>query len=306
MKYVFFLILLFIQSMNLSAQEKFATEHVIVVVMDGARYQETYGDSSYQYIPNLNRLKSQGVLFTNFSNNGKTLTNSGHGAIVTGNYQALKNNGNQLPANPTMFQYFQKEKGVDKTDTWIVSSKGKLEILANTTDKKWWNRYNPMTYCGVKGQSVVYEGDAKNFEKVKEVIRQDTPQLMLVNFLEADAQGHQNNWKGYVNGIRNIDKLISELWNYIQADPDMKNTTTLFVTNDHGRHNDGVKQGFKEHGDNCSGCKHIFLLAIGPDFKQNISVSKPAELIDIPTTIAYLLNFQMPTSKGRILKELFK
>lgn len=301
---IFFSLLLVVTSLH--AQEKLKTKHVIVVVMDGARYQETFGDSSHQYVSNMYRLKSQGVLYTQFSNNGKTLTNSGHGAIVTGNYQTLKNNGKQLPANPNMFQYFQKQKGVDKTKTWIVSSKGKLEILANTTHKKWWNRYQPMTYCGVKGQAVVYESDAKNFEKAKEVIRENAPELMLINFLEADANGHQKNWNGYVGGIRNIDYFVSELWAFVQADPDLKDQTSIFVTNDHGRHNDGVKQGFAEHGDKCSGCKHIFLFALGPDFKQNAEISEPAEMIDIPSTIAYMLGFEMPTSKGRILKEMFK
>lgn len=288
------------------AQEQLQTKHVIIVVMDGARYQETFGDSARQYVPYMNQLLPKGILFSNFSNNGKTLTNSGHGAIVTGNYQTLKNNGKQLPSNPNIFQYFQKEKGIDKTKTWIVSSKGKLEILANTTNKAWWNRYNPMTYCGVKGQSVVYESDVKNFEKAKEVITNYAPELMLINFLEADAKGHQNDWNGYLGGIKNIDYLVYELWDFIQKDPDLKDKTTLLVTNDHGRHNDGVKEGFKEHGDKCSGCKHIFLFGIGPDLKQNTVIQEPAEMIDISATVSYLLQFKMPSSQGRILKEMFR
>lgn len=306
MKKLAAIVFLLLPFVSVNGQESFSTKHVILVVMDGARYQETFGDSLHQYIPNLQRLKSEGVLYTNFYNNGPTLTNSGHVSILTGNYRRIKNNGTQLPPFPSMFQYFIKEKNKDKTTAWIVSSKSKLEMLANTSDKKWWNRYMPMTYCGVKGQSVAYEGDNKNYEKVKEVISNYHPELMLVNYLEADARGHNNNWDGYLGGIKNIDLLVNNLWEFVQNDPVMKNSTTILVTNDHGRHNDGHKDGFKEHGDNCSGCRHIFLLGLGPDFKTNTIITEPAELIDIPSTIAYLLNFSIPSSKGRVLKEMLK
>ncbi len=298
--------MLFSCSFLFGQQTNFKTKHVIIVVMDGARYQETFGDTTHQYIPYLNRLKTQGILHTNFQNDGYTLTNAGHTAILTGNYKPLKNNGKELPDYPNIFQYYQKEKGVDKYKTWIATSKGKLEVLANTKNKTWWNRYMPATYCGVKGQSVVYQNDNIHFEKVKEIITDYHPELMLVNFLEADARGHQNNWDGYVGGIKNIDRLTHELWNFIQNDPEMKDNTTLFITNDHGRHNDGRRDGFKEHGCNCSGCRHIFLLGLGPDFKTNTTTDLPAGLIDISATIAYMLNFQMPTSKGRVLTEMFK
>jgi arylsulfatase A-like enzyme len=83
-----------------------------------------------------------------------------------------------------------------------------------------------------------------------------------------------------------------------------RNKTTLFITNDHGRHLDGVKNGFVNHGDNCEGCRRIYLVAIGPDFKANTVVKHPYELIDISKTIAHMLNFSIPTSEGKVIKEL--
>lgn len=305
MKQVFILLFLFSVA-SFFAQNEFKTKYVVIAVMDGARYQETFGDSSRRNIPNLDRMKADGVLMTNFYNNGPTYTNASHAAILTGHYKMISNTGKQLPKRPNIFQYYQKSHKIDKLKTWIVSSKGKLEMLANAKDKKWWNRYMPMTYCGVKGQSVEYEGDRKNFEQVKKVIDLHHPELMLINFLEADARGHNNNWQGYINGIKNIDLLCGQLWDYIQSDSLMANNTTLFITNDHGRHDDGRKEGFKEHGDKCNGCKHIFLMAFGPDFKKNEILDQPSELIDISKTIAHLLNFSIPTSNGRVLHELFK
>ncbi len=283
------------------------TEYVMVVIIDGPRMTETFGDTSCQYIPYLGKiLRKEGVLFSNFKNNGQTFTNSGHTAIVTGRYQNVTNDGKELPKHPTFFQYYLKEKKVDKTEAYIVAAKGKLEILANSRHKDWWNKYMPSSYCGPFGHADSYAGDEATLNKVCELIDTKPPRLTLVNFLAADSYGHANQWENYLGAIKSIDKYVYDLWLKIQANEKMKGKTTLLITNDHGRHLNGHKDGFVNHGDGCDGCRNISLLGLGPDFKTNIEVKTEGELIDVSKTVAHLLRFNMPTSKGRVLIELLK
>ena len=79
----------------------------------------------------------------------------------------------------------------------------------------------------------------------------------------------------------------------------------MFITNDHGRHLDGKKDGFISHGDCCEGCRRIICLAYGPDFKKGVISDLQRELIDIPVTIGELLDFDIPKSKGKVMTELF-
>ena len=81
--------------------------------------------------------------------------------------------------------------------------------------------------------------------------------------------------------------------------------TTLFVTNDHGRHLDGKKDGFISHGDKCEGCRHINFFAYGPDFKSNQIINVERELIDIPATVAGRMGFCIEKTKGDVMTELF-
>jgi hypothetical protein len=285
---------------------EYKTKYVVILVIDGPRFTETFGDPSGALIPRMNKeLRHQGVLFSNFRNLGSTTTTAGHTALLTGVYQHISNGGKELPKNPNIFQYYLKEKNLDKSKAWLVTSKGKLEVLANTRDKKWWNMYMPYSFCGPNGNSSSYGSDEPTVAKVKEVISGQHPHLMLVNLLAVDTYGHGNEWENYKKAITSCDQYAYEIWNHIQSDPEMKNRTALFITNDHGRHLDGHKDGFVSHGDKCEGCTHIAMLALGPDFKKDVEITTQAEQTDLSMTISKMLNFSMPTSTGRFLNELF-
>ena len=277
--------------------------------MDGPRYSETWGDSTHQYIPRMaNDLLPQGVLSTNFYTHGPTYTSAGHTAITTGNYQEINNAGQEIPQYPSYFQYWLKKTNKDSTAAWVIASKDKLSVLADCQDPQWAGKYNPSTNCGINGSGVGsgYRDDSSTFEVTKTVLATYHPQLVLINFREPDYSGHQNNWPNYVNGISDIDEYIYQVWNFIENDSIYKGCTSLFVTNDHGRHLDTVANGFAGHGDNCEGCRHINFFACGPDFKKNLIVDEARGLIDIPATIAYLLNYNFPSGQGKIMHELFE
>lgn len=286
----------------------YRTKYVVILVIDGPRYSETYGDTSCRLSPILcDSLRYEGAFYEDFKNNGVTYTVPGHAAITTGIYQRISNSGTSLPKNPSLFQYYLKSSGAAKSDAYIVASKGKLDVLANTENKKWHNQFLAGTYCGPNGNGIGYGKDDKTFAKVTELVTSpNVPHVMLINLLAVDVYGHANNWEKYKESITACDAYASNLWRMIQNNPVMKNQTTLFITNDHGRHLDRVKSGFVNHGDRCEGCRHISLLVLGPDTPKGLSIKKEGELIDISKTIARLLHFDMPTSKGRFLEEAFK
>lgn len=283
----------------------YKAKHHIILVIDGPRWSETWGDSTHHLIPNqATILKKEGTFFTNFKNNGVTLTNAGHTALCTGVYQRISNIGKQLPKNPNIFQYYQKQKKQDKRKTWVLTSKGKLEMLSNTKNKEWWNTYMPSTYCGVNGSGTGYPSDRNMWPIFKEIILEHKPTITIINLLDIDAWAHQGNWERYIKAIKELDGFALDLWKTVQSNAELKDKTAIYITNDHGRHLDGRKNGFESHGCSCEGCRHISLLAIGPDFEKGKEVNVEYGLIDIPATIAHMLNIDMPTSKGRPIVEL--
>ena len=284
----------------------YKTKNVFIVVMDGARYSETWGEPSQSNIPNIKTLSSQGVICTNFWNDGQTVTVPGHTAMTTGNYQVLNNAGFEIPTYPSIFQYYRSQFLKPAEDTWVISTKDKLEVLSDCIDSTWSGKFRPRTDCGVNGNHTGYREDSVTYKHLIDTVSQYHPHLVLVNFKQPDMAGHANNWIDYINQTKIIDKYISDFWKFLQSDPSYAGTTTLIVTNDHGRHLDGVNNGFVSHWCDCKGCRRIFLLGVGPDFKQNYQETNHYSLVDIPPTVCKLLGINMPNKEGHAMTTILK
>jgi predicted AlkP superfamily pyrophosphatase or phosphodiesterase len=295
-------------SLHAESPRKWKAENVVIMVMDGARYSETWGEPTKAYIPKLaGPLAAKGCIYTNFFNKGPTLTNPGHTAISSGFYQNIDNTGKQLPKHPTLLQRLVKETQ-DESKAWLVATKDKLAVLMDCTDPEWKGKYRSMSWCGKDGQGLKsgYGDDPDTFETVQSVLKNQTPQFLLINFRQPDSAGHKKQWDQYLQGIRDGDAYAAQIVELLDSIPFYKNKTAFFMTNDHGRHLDGHKDGFVSHGDDCVGCRHILLYAYGPDFKQGEIIAEEAEQIDIAVTAASILGLDIPESKGRVLSELFR
>lgn len=284
----------------------YKTQNVIVVVVDGARYTETWGLPSHQFIPHRSAMLSQGVMCSKFYNNGTTSTNPGHTAMCTGVYENLNNSGAEYPTNPSIFQYWLKTFQRPKTEAWVITTKDKLEVLSDCKDVNWKGTFRPSTDCGNLGLGTGYRDDFTTFMSVNTKLSSNHIRLAIINFKQPDAAGHANDSSAYLQGIIDTDNYMYQLWQQIQNDDFYKGRTTLIVTNDHGRHSAGYLDGFVSHGDNCNGCRHIEFFAIGPDFKENYICTTLYEQVDIANTIAELMGFSIPTSNGKVMRDIFK
>ena len=287
-------------------KKRLLTRNVIIVVIDGPRYSETWG-SAPSNIPNMaTRLKPQGVFFSNFYNNGYTYTNSGHTALTTGINQPIDNFDQEFPQQPSIFQLWRKATGKPATAAWLITSKDKLHILANTQNPEWKDQFPPSVDCGVSGPGTGYRPDSLTLIAVKRILTQYKPNLVLINFMEPDGFAHAANWPFYLRGIGRDDRYVMQLYQFLQKTKAYRNNTALLITNDHGRHLDGIGTGWVDHGDGCAGCRHISLLALGPDFRKGRTMADTCTLVDVPSTVAYLLKFPFPQGQGKVITSLFK
>ena len=272
-----------------------AEAKVIVLLIDGARYTETFGDPDHTYVPSMwNTLRPMGTTFADFRNEGVTSTNPGHASVESGRWEYIANDGSERPAYPTFFEYFRSARGTGESGNWVVAGKAKLDICTYSTFPAYGSDYRA-------AGDAVDRDDEETFQALIGHLQADHPRLALVNFARVDRAGHSGIWNDYVGAIATADSLVLELWRFLETDQFYAGTTYLIVTNDHGRHT----TDFTSHGDGCEGCRHLMCLIVGPDIKRGLTITQTHTMLDLCPTIGTIFDIPTPYAAGTPLHEVF-
>jgi len=296
-KYLLILVSLF--STVVSAQ--LPDKYVIVLIIDGARYSETLGDSLSKFIPRIKFLGNQGAILDSFINDGVTSTKRAVPAIWCGSWSQPKDTiidgfNTQYALVPSVWEYFRKTHSLDQKQTFY---------LLKQLNGPWLPSFHP-DYGESYWPTYLLQGekDISVWQSAKYNLEKFHPRLSIIYLADVDSYGHSGNWQNYTNAIKIADSIAGMLWDFVQADSVFKNKTNLFITNDHGRHLDGISSGFIGHGDGCWGCRHIMFMAIGSDIKNGIQSKLKRTIPDVVPTIGKILNFPTPYASGKVISEI--
>ena len=270
------------------------SQNVVIVMIDGARDNESFGAGATNLPHIWNDLRPRGSIYTNFRNEGVTSTCPGHSAVLTGVWQDMPNDGTVRPSAPTVFELFRKSTGLPERSCFVVAGKKKLEMLTHSIDTAFGSAYGASFLAGSTSS------DTATWTQLITAMDISHPQLILINFPSVDLNGHAKDWAGYLDALRGADSLVFLLWQKIESDSVYQQKTTMFVTNDHGRH-DEAHGGFQNHGDTCESCRHIMLLGIGPGFLPGAVVDARHTQTDIAPTVGNILGFLFPMGDGKSL-----
>ena len=139
----------------------------------------------------------------------------------------------------------------------------------------------------------------------KHVMQTIAPSLLWITLHDIDV-AHAGAFSLYTNAIRRSDEICAELWRTIQSQPEYKGKTRMFILPDFGRDGDTTVggNGFQHHrtGDGLS--RTTWLMALGQGIRENVSVDRPVESIDLVPTLAQLLGCNARFVQGRALYEV--
>jgi hypothetical protein len=269
-------------------------QNVFLVVIEGVRYTETFAAGTAT-MPNISRdIRPQGTLCTNVWNDGTTESVPCDAAMLTGSLQSIAKNGSERPAAQTLFELLRRQRSVPADQCLVIGADRSLSALTHGADSSSGRSY---------GASFVFAepfSDLAIMHTLFESMDRAHPRFVLVSFPETDRKARTGNREEYLGSLQQIDRIISLLWKRLQSDSFYKNTTTLLVTSDHGRHDD-AHGGFQRYGDACEGCTHVVLLAVGPRFPKGVVNHERMSQVDIAPTIADLFSLQLPRVIGRTM-----
>lgn len=278
------------------------SQNVVIVIIDGARYSETFADRNNTYTPRMWNLANEGTYIKSFYNDSATYTAAAIPAIWCGTWtnrvDTFYDNANtQYAEKPSIFEYFRKQKNIPKQK--CLYSLGFVSSL--------WLQSFHINYGRDYWPHTISKGwnDDDVLLNTLDYLRREHPQLTVMYLADVDHAGHSGVWNNYVSTIENADKIVADFWETIQQDNFYKDKTTMIVTNDHGRHDD-AHGGFQGHGDGCPGCRQIMFLAIGPSIRKNYVSTQMRRIPDVAVTAASILGVNMEFATGEVASEIFE
>jgi hypothetical protein len=140
---------------------------------------------------------------------------------------------------------------------------------------------------------------------MKQLMRQFAPGFIWITLHDMDI-AHSGAYSLYVEGIQRTDRLCAEIWQAIENDPEYRGCTSMLILPDFGRDSDfdAGGNGFQHHrtGDPLS--RTTWMLALGPHIRQNVTVDRPLNSVDLAPTLGALLGFQTPHAQGKPIFEV--
>jgi predicted AlkP superfamily pyrophosphatase or phosphodiesterase len=232
----------------------------------------------------------------------------GYNEIFTGYPDtAVNSNDKILNQNENVLEFLNKQKGyqgrVAAFSSWdvfpyilnenrsgIYVNSGIEQINEKGAEFDLLNGLQNTTYQ-MLGDNV--RPDLLTFFSAKEYLMKKQPRILYIAFDETDDFAHGGKYNLYLMAAHMEDKMIGDLWNYMQQQPAYAGKTTFIITTDHGR-GDKIKDQWKDHGQKIEDASQIWIAVIGPDTPPQGEMNSTQQLYQrqIATTISTLLGFQ--------------
>ncbi len=229
-------------------------------------------------ITNNKPVKNPNVSIFEIANQQKELSGK---VMVFGSWTMFPNIYNEERSKLLINAGYQQSFNPNKTEKEVL-----IERFQQETPRQWnGTRFDIFTH-----------------EFALEAMKNHHPKLVFVGYGEADDFGHDADYDQYINAINRNDRMIEELWNYVQSDPFYKDQTTIIVTTDHGRGN-GTE--WTDHNAKVKGSDEGFILMFGKGVNPQKIKLKKSSTNQIASTIAELLKLKNWKDKS-VGKSLFR
>jgi hypothetical protein len=315
-QYIKGLVLLLVM-LDASAQSPLETKHVILITLDGLRWQEVFTGADGDLVSDDNFVDDPAVMLQRYwdddpalrrqllmpffwsviAEQGQLYGNRAHGShvdvtnehwfsypgyneILTGFADnRIDSNDKINNTNVTVLEFVNEQAGfrdsVAAFGSWDVfpyiineqrsgipvnagyefASNDRLshtEIVLNELQAQ------------IPGPWPTVRFDAFTHRYAMEHLRQYAPRFLYVAYGETDDFAHDGKYDAYLDSARRTDEFIEQIWNWLQSDERYRETTTMFITTDHGRGTE-PRTAWEGHGTDVDGSNQIWFAAIGPD-----------------------------------------
>jgi hypothetical protein len=309
------LLVFFISACDQVLAQSLKTENIVIVTLDGMRWQEIFSgtdtiilnntdftkdaDNLQQHFggstPAVKRNKLMPFLWSIVAQNGQLYGNRNlqNFANVANPYKISYPGYNEIltgfpDPDCTVLEYLNKQPGfrgrVAAFATWdrfpFILNEARSGIYVNADDDTLsWKSSNAKslnTINSISPRPLGCRPDLVTYLYAKQYLLDKHPRVLLLAFLETDYAAHNGMYDLYVTSAHAEDAMIRDLWTTLQSIPQYRNKTTLLITCDHGR-GDAITEPWTDHGSLASS-GGTWLAVMGPDTPAKGEWQSPGQI----------------------------
>ncbi|TDN40575.1 phosphoglyceromutase [Hymenobacter sp. UV11] len=299
------------------------TENLILVTIDGVRWQEIFGGADsvllrrrhpgfstptgpagspataahrrQALLPFLWRtVASKGQLhgnraYGNYLNvtNKQRLSYPGYNELLTGRTSAsIRSNAKVCNPNETVLAFINQQPAY-RGQVRVFASWETFAFILNAPRHDLPVNAGRQSSAGPLGTA---RPDSLTFRCAFEAFKREQPRVLYLALGDTDEFAHRGEYGQYLAAAHAADQFLAQLWAYVQATPRYRGKTTLVITTDHGRGRSSWGR-WAHHSRLLAGSDQIWLGVLGPDTPPTGEQQGPAQLYQnqLATTLAALL-----------------
>lgn len=156
------------------------------------------------------------------------------------------------------------------------------------------------TYTAVTRNDVV---DYKIIERAKEIVREENPDLLIVQLISTDQTGHSRGvfYDEYLQKIREADSIVADFYHWLKDRGEL-DEALFIVCADHGQ-----SDGIGSHGHLAEGERFVPFIMHGPMVREGAKVDALHSIVSVAPTISYVMGGPYPShSRGPVLLDALK
>ncbi len=268
---------------QVSAAELRAKARVILVTLDGARWQDVLDRSgrlgTTTAMPKtLELVRAVGVALPASTSSKIPLSLPGYQALLTGRQTPCDDNDCARVGHETVSERLAKVLDVPADQIATFASWAKLAFAATSQDDVGRVLVDAPPLRFPSSQGPPWEDARWDEETIAKALahwKTARPRFLHLALLDMDERAHRGDVDGTLQALRRADDAIADLWSSLQALPESERAlTTLVVTADHGRGPGGL---WKSHAA-YSASRDVFVLAVGSLVKGGAGSATQADV----------------------------
>ncbi|MEO5970256.1 MAG: alkaline phosphatase family protein [Bdellovibrionia bacterium] len=293
MRYVNFLVMLLISSIGCSATADISKPNVILLMLDGVRWQEFFHGSDPLLDLGVNEPKifkyikstiGNGSFISGDRKNGSEATISNtrlislpaYQSIMAGKTTACKFNSCGRISVETLQENILTKLNLQKTEVATIASWDEiLNAVEHQEGRTFVNAGVREVREGVvdsttvllnkkqKEDSPSWDGrkDEYTFAHAINYLKNNKPRFLFISLNDSDEWAHKGNYPQYISTLKGYDDKIKNLFDTLNEMDDYGRSTTVIITTDHGRGNGNSWGG---HGTGTPESKYIWIYGRNP------------------------------------------